>query len=205
MSVQSAEFVKSAQTYKDCPKPNLPEYAFIGRSNVGKSSLINMLTNKRDLAKTSGTPGKTQLLNTFLINSNWYLTDLPGYGYAKVSKTNRAGFERMIYDYLEFRTNLVCTFVLIDSRHEPQKNDLKFMEWLGQKHIPFAIVFTKLDKLSSAQYQKNLNIYKRELLKTWEDLPMIFATSSSSFIGKNELLDYINNLTEQLKDEFRHG
>ncbi|OFM81951.1 ribosome biogenesis GTP-binding protein YihA/YsxC [Weeksella sp. HMSC059D05] len=204
MSVQSAEFIKSAQTYKDCPKPDLPEYAFIGRSNVGKSSLINMLTNKRDLAKTSGTPGKTQLLNTFLINSNWYLTDLPGYGYAKVSKTHRAGFERMIYDYLEFRTNLVCTFVLVDSRHEPQKNDLKFMEWLGHKQIPFAIIFTKLDKLSSAKFQKNLNTYKRELLKTWEDLPMIFATSSSSFIGRNELLDYINTLTEQLKDEFNN-
>ncbi|WP_094745901.1 ribosome biogenesis GTP-binding protein YihA/YsxC [Vaginella massiliensis] len=202
MIIRKAEFLKSSQTYTDCPQPNKPEYAFIGRSNVGKSSLINMLTNKKDLAKTSGTPGKTQLLNTFAINEEWFLTDLPGYGYARVSKSNRKGFERMIYDYLEFRSNLVCTFVLVDCRHEPQKLDLKFFEWLGTKGIPFAIIFTKLDKLTSTEFQKKLMVYKRELLKKWEDLPMIFSTSSTSQIGKLELLNYIDSLNEQLKDHF---
>ncbi len=202
MSIQIAEFIKSAQIYQDCPDPKKPEYAFIGRSNVGKSSLINMLTNKKDLAKTSGTPGKTQLLNTFNINNQWFLTDLPGYGYARVSKSSRKGFEKMIYDYLENRPNLICTFVLIDCRHEPQKNDLKFLEWLGTKQIPFAIVFTKLDKLTSTAFQKNLMIYKRELLKTWEELPLIFSTSATSQIGKMELTNYIDNLTEQLKNQF---
>lgn len=203
MNIHKAEFIKSAQTYNDCPDPKKPEYAFIGRSNVGKSSLINMLANKKDLAKTSGTPGKTQLLNTFHIDDTWFLTDLPGYGYAKVSKTDRKGFQKMIYDYLEFRPNLVCTFVLVDSRLEPQKIDLKFFEWLGTKGIPFAIVFTKLDKMNSTQFQKNLMVYKRELLKTWEELPMIFSTSATSQIGKLELLNYIDSLNEQLKDQFQ--
>ena len=203
MMIKKAEFVTSSQKYTECPPPFKPEYAFIGRSNVGKSSLINMLANKKSLAKTSATPGKTQLINTFEMDDTWYLTDLPGYGFAKAPKGVRGGFNRMIYDYIEFRKNLVNVFLLIDSRHKPQQIDLQFMQWLGNKGIPFSIVFTKLDKLSSTEFQKNLNNYKNELLKTWEELPVIFSSSSSSQIGKLEILGYIESLNEHLVDEFK--
>lgn len=197
-----AEFLKSAPKWSDCPDPDKPEYAFIGRSNVGKSSLINMLAQRKDLAKTSGTPGKTQLLNVFLMDETWYLTDLPGYGYAKVSKTKRSQFEKMITNYLTQRPNLVNTFVLIDCRIPPQKIDLEFMEWLGENQIPFSIVFTKIDKISSTALQKALLHYKKEMLKTWEAMPQTFTTSATGRIGRMELLNYINFLNEELKGKF---
>lgn len=197
-----AEFIKSAPKWSDCPEPTKPEYAFIGRSNVGKSSLINMLAQRKDLAKTSGTPGKTQLLNVFLMDESWYLTDLPGYGYAKVSKTKRSQFEKMITNYLTQRPNLVNTFVLIDCRIPPQKIDLEFMEWLGENGIPFSMVFTKIDKISSTALQKALLNYKKEMLKTWEAMPQIFTTSATGRIGRLELLNYINYLNEELKEKF---
>lgn len=196
------EFVKSAPKWSDCPEPNQPEYAFIGRSNVGKSSLINMLANRKDLAKTSGTPGKTQLINVFLMQESWFLTDLPGYGYARVSKSKRGDFEKMITNYLTQRPNLVNTFVLIDCRIPPQKIDLEFMEWLGKNQIPFSIVFTKIDKISSAALQKALLNYKKEMLKTWESMPQVFTSSASSKIGRLEILNYISSLNEQLKGKF---
>lgn len=195
-------FVKSAPKWSDCPEPNMPEYAFIGRSNVGKSSLINMLAERKDLAKTSGTPGKTQLINMFLMQESWYLADLPGYGYAKVSKTKRGQFEKMITNYLTQRPNLVNTFVLIDCRIPPQKIDLEFMEWLGESQVPFSIVFTKIDKISSAALQKALINYKKEMLKTWESMPQIFTSSATGRIGRMELLNYISSLNEQLKGKF---
>lgn len=197
------EFTISATQWKDCPKPDRPEYAFIGRSNVGKSSLINMLAERKDLAKTSGTPGKTQLINVFHMQKKWYLVDLPGYGYARVSKRKRGGFEKMITNYLTERTNLVNTFVLIDCRIPPQKIDLEFMEWMGESQIPFSIVFTKIDKVSSADLQKALLNYKKEMLKKWEAMPQVFTTSSSSKIGRMELLNYIDALNEQLGDSFK--
>lgn len=197
------EFAISATQWKDCPKPDRPEYAFIGRSNVGKSSLINMLAERKDLAKTSGTPGKTQLINVFHMQKKWYLVDLPGYGYARVSKRKRGGFEKMITNYLTERTNLVNTFVLIDCRIPPQKIDLEFMEWMGESQIPFSIVFTKIDKVSSADLQKALLNYKKEMLKKWEAMPQVFTTSSSSKIGRMELLNYIDALNEQLGDSFK--
>jgi len=196
------EFVKSASKWTECPEPKMPEYAFIGRSNVGKSSLINMLADRKDLAKTSSTPGKTQLINVFLMQESWYLTDLPGYGYARVSKTKRGQFEKMITNYLTQRPNLVNTFVLIDSRIPPQKIDLEFMEWLGENQIPFSMVFTKIDKISSAALQKALMNYKKEMLKTWEEMPQVFTSSSTSKIGRLELLNYITGLNEQLKGKF---
>lgn len=196
------EFVKSAPKWSDCPEPNKPEYAFIGRSNVGKSSLINMLANRKDLAKTSGTPGKTQLINVFLMQESWFLTDLPGYGYARVSKSKRGDFEKMITNYLTQRPNLVNTFVLIDCRIPPQKIDLEFMEWLGENQIPFSIVFTKIDKISSAALQKALLNYKKEMLKTWESMPLVFTSSATSKIGRLEILNYISSLNEQLKGKF---
>lgn len=196
------EFVKSASKWTECPEPKMPEYAFIGRSNVGKSSLINMLADRKDLAKTSSTPGKTQLINVFLMQESWYLTDLPGYGYARVSKTKRGQFEKMITNYLTQRPNLVNTFVLIDSRIPPQKIDLEFMEWLGENQIPFSMVFTKIDKISSAALQKALMNYKKEMLKTWEEMPQVFTSSSTSKIGRLELLNYITGLNKQLKGKF---
>lgn len=196
------EFIKSAPKWSDCPEPGLPEYAFIGRSNVGKSSLINMLAERKDLAKTSGTPGKTQLINIFQMQQSWYLADLPGYGYARVSKTKRGQFQKMITNYLTNRPNLVNTFVLIDCRIPPQKIDLTFMEWLGENHIPFSIVFTKIDKISSTAMQKALMAYKKEMLKTWESMPQTFITSATGKIGRAELLNYITALNEQLKDTF---
>tara|TARA_B110000967_G_C18895475_1_gene570302 strand:+ start:2619 stop:3227 length:609 start_codon:yes stop_codon:yes gene_type:complete len=199
MKINSAEFVISNTDLEKCPKERIPEYAFIGRSNVGKSSLINMLTSRKSLAKTSGRPGKTQLINHFKINKDWFLVDLPGYGYAKVSKKDRSIFAKFIYDYLENRENLICTFVLIDSRHDPQKIDMLFMEWLGNKGIPFVIIFTKMDKLSSSQLNKNLGKYKLEMLKTWEEVPQCFMSSAESGLGKMEILKFIDATNEAVK------
>ena len=203
MKIKSADFVISNTDIEKCPKERIPEYAFIGRSNVGKSSLINMLTGRKSLAKTSGKPGKTQLINHFKINDNWFLVDLPGYGYAKVSKKNRSIFAKFIYEYLEKRENLICTFVLVDSRHEPQKIDMLFMEWLGQNQIPFVIVFTKMDKLSSSQLNKNITKYKTEMLKTWEDIPQTFRSSAESGLGKSEILKFIEQTNTSVKDTFK--
>tara|TARA_Y100000385_G_C13099202_1_gene643367 strand:+ start:1541 stop:2137 length:597 start_codon:yes stop_codon:yes gene_type:complete len=198
MNIHSAEFVISNSEIEKCPKELLPEYAFIGRSNVGKSSLINMLTGRKSLAKTSGRPGKTQLINHFKINNNWFLVDLPGYGYAKVSKKDRSIFAKFIYDYLENRKNLICTFVLVDSRHKPQNNDMLFMEWLGKKQIPFVIIFTKIDKISSSQLNKNLSKYKTDMLKSWEVIPPTFCSSAESSLGKIEILSFIGQTNESL-------
>ena len=203
MKIKSADFVISNTDINKCPKESIPEYAFIGRSNVGKSSLINMLTGRKSLAKISGKPGKTQLINHFKINDNWFLVDLPGYGYAKVSKKNRSIFAKFIYEYLEKRENLICTFVLVDSRHEPQKIDMLFMEWLGQNQIPFVIVFTKMDKLSSSQLNKNITKYKTEMLKTWEDIPQTFRSSAESGLGKSEILKFIEQTNTSVKDIFK--
>jgi GTP-binding protein len=197
MDIQEAVYVMSNTDYRKCPDPVLPEYAFIGRSNVGKSSLINRLTGKVGLAKTSQVPGKTQLISHFKINRSWYLVDLPGYGYAKVSKGDRVKWEKMIYDYLLYRPNLCCTFVLIDSRLPPQKNDLTFLELLGEKGIPFHLVFTKADKLrGQGTLEKNLADYRATLLETWEELPAITATSSESGLGRAELLRAIEGYNE---------
>lgn len=194
MQIKSAAFVISSTNYKDCPKDQRKEFAFIGRSNVGKSSLINMLTGHNKLAKTSSTPGKTQLINHFVINENWYIVDLPGYGYAKVSKSMREKFEKFISDYLLKRETLVNTFVLLDSRLAPQKIDIEFMNWCGEKGIPFSMVFTKIDKLSSSELQRNLAEYKKEMLKYWEELPPVFTTSSDSKFGREKVLNYIESL-----------
>ncbi len=193
MQVKSAEFVKSSSETSQCPNDNLPEYAFIGRSNVGKSSLINMLTDRKGLAKTSGTPGKTQLINHFIIDDSWYIVDLPGYGYAKVSKKLRKEFNKIITNYLINRENLACVFMLIDARHEPLKNDLEFITWLGENGVPFVLTFTKADKLSSSELNKNLMVYKSKLLQQWESLPLIITTSSTSRIGKEEILNFVAN------------
>lgn len=194
LTIKDAKFVISNTTVDKCPETDLKEFAFIGRSNVGKSSLINMLLNKKGLAKTSQQPGKTQLINHFLINDNWFLVDLPGYGYARISKEHRQIFEDMITKYLLQRKNLITTFVLIDCRLEPQKIDIEFMNWCGEKRIPFSIVFTKIDKLSSAQLQKSLMRYKKELMKYWEEIPPVFTSSSSSGFGREKILNYIENL-----------
>jgi GTP-binding protein len=192
MSITQAKFIISNTDVKKCPKPDKPEYAFIGRSNVGKSSLINMLTNNKGLAKISGKPGKTQLINHFSINNDeWYLVDLPGYGYAQVSKSLIGSFDKIIRSYILKRENLVCLFVLVDSRHKPQKKDVEFMNWLGENGVPFVIVFTKIDKLSSSELNKNILTYKKEMLKEWESLPQMFLTSSSSRHGKDEIIDFI--------------
>jgi len=203
MKIKSADFVISNTDIDKCPKEFIPEFAFIGRSNVGKSSLINMLMDRKSLAKTSGKPGKTKLINHFKINNNWFLVDLPGYGYAKVSKKNRSIFAKFIYDYLEKRVNLICTFVLVDSRHEPLKIDMLFMEWLGKNQIPFVIVFTKIDKLSSSQLNKNITKYKTEMLKTWEDIPQSFRSSAESGLGKFEILKFIEQTITSVKDIFK--
>ncbi len=197
MEIKSAEFVISNSDVRKCLKHNLPEYAFIGRSNVGKSSLINMLCNK-PLAKTSSKPGKTQLINHFSINNEWYLVDLPGYGYAKMSKDGRNKLRRIIEEYMLLREELISVFVLVDCRLEAQKIDLEFMEWLGVSGIPFSIVFTKADKLSGAKLQANINNYKEKLYETWNELPPIFVTSSEKKAGKSELLDYIENINSSL-------
>lgn len=194
MIIKSAEFVISNSDYRKCPQDGKPEYAFIGRSNVGKSSLINMLTNRKGLAMTSSTPGKTMLINHFLINGEWYLVDLPGYGYARRGKEGRDKLRKIIEDYVLEREAMTNLFVLIDSRHEPQKIDLEFMEWLGENGVPFAIVFTKADKLGSGRLQLNINAYKEKLLETWEELPPVFVTSSEKGQGREELLSYIEQI-----------
>lgn len=199
MKIKSVSFVKSSQKWQDCPIPNIPEYAFIGRSNVGKSSLINAMMNQKDLAKTSQTPGKTQLINNFLVNEEWYLTDLPGYGYAKVSKSQRKDFEKLITNYILNRKNLVHLFVLVDIRHTPQKIDLEFMEWCGENGVSFSIIFTKADKLkTNSAIEKNVEIYQQKLLETWEDLPNMFVTSAEKKTGNEEILRYIEETNQML-------
>ena len=193
MQVKKAEFIISNTDVKKCPAPGMPEYAFIGRSNIGKSSLINMLTNRKSLAKTSRKPGRTQLINHFLINDNWYLVDLPGYGYASVSKGQRLEFAKFIKQYLENRKNLMCLFVLLDSRLKPQKIDMEFMQWLGEKAIPFVMCFTKQDKLSKSESVKNLANYKKEMKQMWEELPQIFLTSSVNKKGQDEVLQFVSD------------
>lgn len=200
MIIKSAEFVKSSGKWQECPEPTLPEYAFIGRSNVGKSSLINAMTNRKDLAKTSQTPGKTQLINSFLINEDWYLTDLPGYGYARVSKSIRGDFEKLITNYILNRRNLVNLFILVDVRHQPQKIDMEFMQWVGESGIPFSLVFTKADKLKPNAARANVEAYKQELLKTWEDLPEIFVTSAEKKEGTVDVLNFIDTTNEFLRN-----
>jgi len=199
MKIKSAEFVVSNQDVAKCPSNHIPEYAFIGRSNVGKSSLINMLTSRKSLAKTSGRPGKTQLINHFIINESWYLVDLPGYGYAKVSKSSKKTFQKFITKYFEERTQLVSAFVLVDIRHAPQPIDLNFMEWLGEHGVPFSIIFTKADKLKPKAIENHVEDYKNVLLETWEEMPKYFITSSSKDIGKDELLAYIETINVSLK------
>lgn len=181
-----------------CPKDRLPEYAFIGRSNVGKSSLINMLTNCKNLAKTSGRPGKTQLINHFKIDDRWFLVDLPGYGYARVSKTTKQVFQRFITDYFEQREQLVSAFVLVDIRHEPQKIDVEFMQWLGERAIPFAIIFTKADKLKPQAIERNVAAYKEALLEWWEEFPPYFVTSAQNKTGREELTQYIEQTNQTI-------
>ncbi|PTN10089.1 ribosome biogenesis GTP-binding protein YihA/YsxC [Mangrovibacterium marinum] len=200
LEVKTARFLMSNSSVHKCPEANMPEFAFIGRSNVGKSSLINMITNHKKLAKTSGRPGKTQLINHFVINDNWYLVDLPGYGYAKVSKDQKNKFQAYIADYIINRANLYCLFVLIDSRHEPQKIDVEFIEWLGEKQIPFALIFTKADKLGKNQLQSNVAHYRKQLLKSWEELPPILLSSSTSGLGKEEILGFIAETAPELNN-----
>lgn len=195
MKIKSADFVMSNSNVANCPKEHLPEYAFIGRSNVGKSSLINMLTQRKSLAKTSGRPGKTQLINHFKINENWFLVDLPGYGYARVSKKDKKTFQKYITDYFIERQQLVCAFVLIDIRHEPQKVDMEFLEWMGENQIPFCMIFTKADKLKPKAIENHVNAYIKELLEgVWEEAPNYFVTSSTNGMGQEELLSFIDEL-----------
>ncbi len=198
MIVKTVNFVKSSGKWQECPEPTIPEYAFIGRSNVGKSSLINAIMNHKDLAKTSQTPGKTQLINHFLVNENWYLTDLPGYGYAKVSKSLRKDFEKLITNYILNRKNLVNLFVLVDIRHTPQKIDLEFMQRMGENQVPFYIVFTKADKLKPGAADRNVEVYKTKLLETWEDLPDIYITSAEKKMGGDEILKFIEKTNAYL-------
>ena len=199
MEINKAEFVLSAPMESMCPKDNKPEYAFIGRSNVGKSSLINMLTNNRKLAKTSATPGKTLLINHFIINNEWYLVDLPGYGFAKRSKKELQRLEQMINGYILQRQQLVNVFLLVDVRLEPQKIDLEFIQWLGASSVPFAIVFTKADKLSPTKVRQNVEAYQKVLAETWEELPPMFVTSSEKKQGRDEVLGYIEQINKSLK------
>jgi len=198
MDIKSAEFVISNTDFRKCPESQLPEYAFIGRSNVGKSSLINMLTNKNGLAMTSSKPGKTLLINHFLINNNWHLVDLPGYGFATTGKKMREQLQSIIENYILYREQLTCLFLLIDSRHEPQKIDVEFMTWLGENGIPFAIVFTKLDKMSAVRAKESVNAYREKLKEVWEELPPIFNTSSEKRVGRDELLNYIDEINKSL-------
>lgn len=199
MIIKDAKFVVSNTDITKCPEDGKPEYAFIGRSNVGKSSLINMLTDRKNLAKTSGTPGKTQLINHFIINDDWYLVDLPGYGYARTSKSNRSKWEQFISEYLTQRNTLINIFVLLDSRLEPQKIDIEFMTWCAEEQLPFSMVFTKIDKLSSSALQKNLAAYKKEMLKQWAEMPPVFTTSAESKFGREKLLNYIGQINLDLK------
>ena len=201
MKIKSAEFIMSNSDVEKCPKSRLPEYAFIGRSNVGKSSLINMLTSRKSLAKTSGRPGKTQLINHFLINKNWHLVDLPGYGYARVSKSSKKTFQKFITQYFALREQLVTAFVLVDIRHDPQPIDLEFMQWLGENGIPFSIIFTKADKLKPMAIERHVADYKNVLLETWEFMPKHFITSSSNGVGQEDVLGYIDGLNESMESE----
>lgn len=201
MEIKNATFIISNTDVNKCPEGDRPEYAFIGRSNVGKSSLINMLTNRKGLAMTSQMPGKTVLINHFLINDEWFLVDLPGYGYAQRGAEGRERIRRIIEGYIMGRAQLTSLFVLIDCRHEPQKIDLEFMEWLGENGVPFAIIFTKIDKISKGRLNENVNRYKERLLETWEELPPIFYTSSEKKEGKEELLDYIEQVNKGLTSE----
>lgn len=197
MLIKTAEYLQSEADWRKCPSPNLPEYAFIGRSNVGKSSLINMLVNNKSLAKTSSKPGKTQTINHFLINKNWYLVDLPGYGFAKISKTTREKWQKMISDYLLFRENLQVVFVLVDARLEPQQIDIDFINNLGEKGIPFAIIFTKTDKNSSGKTMSNMQKMKNVLAETWEELPLMLKSSAISGAGKEEIQNFIEEINQQ--------
>ena len=197
MEIKEARFLISNTDLDKCPAPNKPEYAFIGRSNVGKSSLINMLTNRKSLAKISVKPGKTKLINHFLINEEWYLVDLPGYGYAKIGKQERKKWEKFVRKYILMRENLFCLFVLIDSRHEPQNVDLEFMEWLGMSQIPFAMVFTKTDKLKPGELEKNIESYEAKMLEKWEFMPPYFTSSVSTGEGKKEILNYIQDINRE--------
>ena len=203
MKIKSAEFIMSNSNVTKAPQERMPEYAFIGRSNVGKSSLINMLMERKDLAKISGKPGKTQLINHFKINEEWFLVDLPGYGYASVSKKKRVIFQDFIENYFKEREQLVCTFVLIDSRHDPQKIDLDFMQFLGENQIPFCIVFTKADKLGSSKLNKQITSYKKKLLEFWQTVPTSFLTSSSTSLGRKEFLDFIAGVNEDVAKDFK--
>ncbi|ODS81965.1 MAG: YihA family ribosome biogenesis GTP-binding protein [Cytophagaceae bacterium SCN 52-12] len=194
--IKEASFLSSNTEYEKCPPPVLPEYAFIGRSNVGKSSLINMLTGRSKLAKTSSTPGKTQLINHFEIDHSWYLVDLPGYGYAKISRSDREKWQKMTYDYLFNRSNLVCVFVLADSRHDLQRSDLEFMQTLAERDVPFNLVFTKTDKLKKSQAEASIGNYIRQMLEFWEEVPRYFVTSSESGLGRAELLEAIREYNQ---------
>ncbi len=199
MEIKSAEFVISNTRIDRCPQDGMPEYAFIGRSNVGKSSLINMLTGRNKLAMTSSTPGKTLLINHFLINKQWYLVDLPGYGYAQRGKKQQEELKQIIENYVLEREALTCLFVLIDCRHEPQRIDLEFIEWLGENGVPFAIIFTKADKLSATRVRENVTAYLNRLSEQWEELPPHFITSSEKRLGRQEVLDYIENINRSLQ------
>ena len=199
MEIKSAEFVISNTDVKKCPAGNFPEYAFIGRSNVGKSSLINMLTGKKGLAMTSQKPGKTLLINHFIINNNWCLVDLPGYGFAQRGKEGRENIQRIIEDYILEREQLTNLFVLLDCRHEAQKIDLEFMEWLGENGVPFSIIFTKIDKISKGRLKENLKAYQDKLLESWEELPPILLSSSEKKEGREEILNYIDEINKSLK------
>lgn len=202
MKINTAEFIISNSDVKKCPLERLPEYAFIGRSNVGKSSLINMITNHKNLAKTSGRPGKTQLINHFKINNNWFLVDLPGYGYARVSKKAKEIFQKFITDYFEKREQLVCAFVLIDIRHEAQKIDLEFITYMGKIELPFCIIFTKADKISKGKAEANVAAYKKALLaNNWEEMPPHFITSSLDATGKEPILQYIDQINQNIFKE----
>lgn len=199
MVIKSAEYLISNVDWQKCPSPDKPEYAFIGRSNVGKSSLINMLTSREKLAKTSGTPGKTQLINHFLINNDWYIVDLPGYGFAKVSQSQRRSWEQMIENYLRKRTNLVNVFVLIDSRHEPQKIDLEFVNQLGEWQVPFQLVFTKADKSTQLETSRNVKAFLNKLRESWEFLPANYVTSTVKKMGKDKILAFIEEMNAQFR------
>lgn len=199
MIIKNAQFVISNTDYRKCPEDGKPEYAFIGRSNVGKSSLINMITNHKGLAMTSSKPGKTQLINHFIVNNEWYLVDLPGYGYAQRGKEGREQIRKIIDAYILKRTQLTSLFLLLDCRHEPQKIDMEFINWLGEEGVPFAIVFTKIDKLSKGRLKENMEAYADKLKETWDELPPIFYTSSEHKIGGGEILDYIEQINKELK------
>lgn len=199
MKINTAEFIISNSEVSKCPTDRLPEYAFIGRSNVGKSSLINMLTNHKNLAKTSGRPGKTQLINHFKINNNWFLVDLPGYGYAKVSKKTKSVFQQFITDYFETREQMVCAFVLIDIRHEAQNIDLEFMAYMGESEIPFCLIFTKADKISKTKIDSHIAAYRKQMLaNNWAEMPHYFVTSATEGIGKDEVLNYIEEVNQEI-------